>query len=180
VPVLRLADERLHPDRPLAHRLLVGRRSLAGGIEYEVDCIGCIVFASGFAVGTPIERRAGDQVYGRGGRALSEKWREGVATLHGMQTRGFPNCFPVGTAQAGVSANFPHTLEVQSRHIAYLIRQARERAVLIRRNGNFGHGIMASATILADRRTEGSLTGLALAPSPLETQAIGQAIVAEG
>src|SRR5260221_5834422 len=60
---------------------------VANGVEYEVDCI---IFASGFEVGTPLERRAGYQVYGRGGRALSEKWQHGLSTLYGMQTRDFP------------------------------------------------------------------------------------------
>jgi cation diffusion facilitator CzcD-associated flavoprotein CzcO len=102
------------------------RGIVANGVEYEVDCI---IFASGFEVGTPLERRAGYQVYGRGGRALSEKWQHGLSTLYGMQTRDFPNCFLVSTAQAGASANFPHVLDVQSGHIAYVIQHAREHEV---------------------------------------------------
>jgi cyclohexanone monooxygenase len=97
---------------------------IANGIEYEVDCI---IYASGFEVGTPMERRAGYQVYGKGGIALSEKWRNGVATLYGMQTRDFPNLFIVALAQVGGSANITHVLDVQSRHIAYIIEQARAR-----------------------------------------------------
>ncbi len=46
---------------------------VANGVEYELDCI---IFASGFEVGTPLERRAGYEVYGRGGVALSQKWKE--------------------------------------------------------------------------------------------------------
>ena len=56
---------------------------VANGQEYEVDCI---IYASGFEVGTPLERRAGYEVYGKGGLTLSDKWKDGVATLHGMQT----------------------------------------------------------------------------------------------
>ncbi|MCC7365119.1 MAG: NAD(P)/FAD-dependent oxidoreductase [Dehalococcoidia bacterium] len=97
---------------------------VANGVEYEVDCI---IYASGFEVGTALERRAGYQVYGEGGLALSDKWKDGVATLYGMQTRGFPNCFIVGLAQVGGSANITHVLDVQSRHIAYIIEAARER-----------------------------------------------------
>ena len=97
---------------------------VANGQEYEVDCI---IFASGFEVGTPLERRAGYEVYGKGGLTLSDKWKDGVATLHGMQTRGFPNCFIVGLAQVGGSANITHVLDVQSRHIAYVIESALER-----------------------------------------------------
>ena len=97
---------------------------IANGREYEVDCI---IYASGFEVGTPLERRAGYEVYGEGGLALSDKWKDGVRTLYGMQTRGFPNCFIVGLAQVGGSANITHTLDVQSRHIAYLIESTLER-----------------------------------------------------
>jgi cyclohexanone monooxygenase len=35
------------------------------GVEYEVDCI---IFATGFEVGTAYTRRSGFEVYGRGGR----------------------------------------------------------------------------------------------------------------
>ena len=36
------------------------RGIVAGGVEYELDCI---IYASGFEVGTPMERRAGYEVY---------------------------------------------------------------------------------------------------------------------
>ncbi|MFN0148011.1 MAG: flavin-containing monooxygenase [Dehalococcoidia bacterium] len=99
------------------------RGVVANGVEYEVDCI---IYASGFEVGTALERRAGYQVYGRDGLALSEKWRDGVSTLYGMQTRGFPNCFIVALSQVGGSANITHVLDVQSRHISYIIDHARQ------------------------------------------------------
>jgi cyclohexanone monooxygenase len=97
---------------------------VANGVEYEVDCI---IYASGFEVGTPLERRAGYMVYGRGGQALSDKWRNGVSTLFGMQSRDFPNCFIISQSQVGISANIPHQLEVQSRHITHIINEARKR-----------------------------------------------------
>ena len=97
---------------------------VANGVEYELDCI---IYATGFEVGTPLERRAGYEVYGGNGLALSDKWRDGISTLYGMQTRDFPNCFIIGLSQVGGSANIPHVLDVQSRHIAYVIEQTRER-----------------------------------------------------
>jgi cyclohexanone monooxygenase len=99
---------------------------VANGTEYEVDCI---VYGTGFEVGTAYARRAGYQVYGREGRALGDKWENGVATFLGMQSRGFPNCFIVSIAQVGFSANIPHVLDEQSRHIAYILEQAHEREV---------------------------------------------------
>ena len=102
------------------------RGIIANGAEYELDCI---IFASGFEVGTPLERRAGYEVYGRDGLALSEKWRNGVSTLFGMHSHGFPNCFIVGLSQVGLSANIPHVLDVQSRHIAHVLGHAHSRGV---------------------------------------------------
>jgi cyclohexanone monooxygenase len=99
---------------------------VANGREYELDCI---IYASGFEVGTPLEQRAGYEVYGREGLALSAKWRDGVSTLFGMQTRDFPNCFIISLAQVGTSANIPHVLDVQSRHVSHIIDEARQREV---------------------------------------------------
>jgi cyclohexanone monooxygenase len=126
-------DEYLHtynrPNVTLVHtdghgvERITERGVVANGVEYEVDCI---IYASGFEVGTPLEHRAGYDVYGNGGQALSDKWRGGVSTLFGMQTSGFPNCFIVGLAQVGASANITHVLEVQSGHIAHIIQHTRE------------------------------------------------------
>ena len=99
---------------------------VANGVEYELDCI---IYASGFEVGTPLERRAGYEVYGRDGQALSEKWGDGISTLYGMQTRNFPNCFIIGLSQTGTGANITHVLETQSRHVSYIVQHAREHEV---------------------------------------------------
>jgi cyclohexanone monooxygenase len=102
------------------------RGVVANGKEYELDCL---IFATGFEVGTEFARRASYQVYGRNGLALSDKWKDGVSTLYGMQSRGFPNCFIIGLSQVGTSANIPHVLDVQSRHVSYIVEHAREHEV---------------------------------------------------
>jgi cation diffusion facilitator CzcD-associated flavoprotein CzcO len=94
------------------------------GVEYEVDCI---IFATGFEVGTAYTRRAGFEVYGRGGKALTDYWSAGLKTLHGFCSVGFPNCFHMGITQNALTANFPHMLEEQSRHIAELIQHAKSQ-----------------------------------------------------
>jgi cyclohexanone monooxygenase len=96
---------------------------VALGKAYEVDCL---IFATGFEVGTHYTRRAGYEIEGRDGLTLSQKWAGGMVTLHGMQSRGFPNCFNLSPLQAGFTANFPHLLSEQSQHVAYIIRHARE------------------------------------------------------
>jgi cation diffusion facilitator CzcD-associated flavoprotein CzcO len=92
------------------------------GVEYEVDCI---IFATGFEVGTAYTRRAAFEVYGREGKSLSEHWSNGMRTLHGFYASGFPNCFHMGLTQNALTANFPHMLEEQSLHIAEVIQHAK-------------------------------------------------------
>ena len=100
------------------------RSIIAAGREYEIDCL---IYATGFEVGTDYTRRSGYEVHGRGGRTLTEAWKNGVETLHGLLSRGFPNCFIVSNVQSGFSANFPHMLNEQVKHIAYIIRNAEDR-----------------------------------------------------
>jgi cyclohexanone monooxygenase len=94
------------------------------GVEYEVDCI---IFATGFEVGTAYTRRAGFEIHGVGGKTLTEHWGGGIKTLHGFYSHGFPNCFHLGVTQNALTANFPHMLDEQSRHIAELVHFAGER-----------------------------------------------------
>jgi len=96
------------------------------GVEYPLDCI---VFATGFEVGTDYTRRSGYDLIGRDGLSLQASWDEGVATLHGMFSRGFPNVFIFSLAQSGFSVNFPHMLDEQSRHAAYVLRHALDNDV---------------------------------------------------
>ena len=51
------------------------------GKEYEVDCI---IFATGFEVGTEYSRRAGYQIHGVEGITVTQKWGNGLSTFHGI------------------------------------------------------------------------------------------------
>ena len=104
------------------------RGIVANGKEYEIDCL---IYATGFEVGTSYTRRAGYELYGRGGISLSEKWENGVSTLHGMHSRGFPNCFIISNSQSGFTANFPHMLNEQSKHLSYIIKECADRQVRV-------------------------------------------------
>ncbi len=96
---------------------------VANGTEYELDCL---IYATGFEVGTDYTRRCGYDPVGRGGVTLHDYWAEGVRTLWGVHSRGFPNCFIMSPIQAGFTANFPHLMSEQSKHIAYVVKQAIE------------------------------------------------------
>ncbi len=97
---------------------------VVAGVEYPVDCI---IFATGFEVGTSYARRAGYEIVGRDGRTLTEKWdQDGVRTLHGIMSHDYPNCFIMSMMQGGFTANYPHMLDEVATHIAHLVRHAME------------------------------------------------------
>ncbi len=91
---------------------------VANGVEYELDCI---VFGTGFEVGTDYQRRCGYEIHGKSGTSLSEHWQDGARTFHGLHVHGFPNLFMMGHTQTGFTANYPHALNEQSQHIGYII-----------------------------------------------------------
>ena len=93
------------------------------GTHYEVDCI---IFATGFEVGTNYTRRSGYDVIGSDGVQLSEKWADGPSTLFGIQAADFPNLFFTSTIQGSTGINLTQTLDEQAQHIAHVIRRGHE------------------------------------------------------
>ena len=99
---------------------------VVAGKEYALDCL---IFGTGFEVGTDFTRRLGFEVTGRNGLTLTDKWKDGASTFHGLFTRGFPNLFVMTTQQSGQSANFQHMLDEQSRHIGHILGEVKARRV---------------------------------------------------
>ncbi|MEM9135006.1 MAG: NAD(P)/FAD-dependent oxidoreductase [Actinomycetota bacterium] len=92
------------------------------GTEYELDCL---IFASGFEVGTTYARRSGFEVTGRDGVTLSEAWEDGMHSLHGRHVHGFPNLFVVGFQQAAnLISNVPHNLTEAAKTVTAVIDHA--------------------------------------------------------
>ncbi len=89
------------------------------GKEYEVDCV---IFATGFEVGTEYTSRSGYDIVGRDQMTLSTKWANGMSTFHGYGSNGFPNCFFMGITQTGLTVSLPHMLNEQASHIAHIIK----------------------------------------------------------
>ena len=95
---------------------------VVAGVEYEVDCI---VYASGFEVGTSYTRRTGYDLTGRDGVKLSEHWADGMRTKHGIHVHGFPNVFIVQPGQgANLISNIPHNLTEAGKTIAMIVQHA--------------------------------------------------------
>jgi cyclohexanone monooxygenase len=98
---------------------------IVAGEQYDVDCI---IYASGFEVGTAFTGRAGFDLEGRDGVKLSEAWADGMRSKHGVHVHGFPNLFFVQPTQgANLISNVPHNLTEAGKTIAVIVREALDR-----------------------------------------------------
>ena len=99
------------------------------GQQYEVDCI---IYGTGFeAELTPLFRRVGHEIVGRGGVTLAEKWADGAASLFGMMSRGFPNMFvmPAPGQQAVVTVNYTQLAVLGAEFIGGAVGQLEQQGV---------------------------------------------------
>ncbi len=100
---------------------------VVGGHQYELDCL---VYGTGFeAELTPIFRRAGHDIVGRGGVTLAEKWSDGAASLFGIMSRGFPNMFimPAPGQQAVVTVNYTQLAVLGAAFVAGVVDSLERR-----------------------------------------------------
>ncbi|MEE2785221.1 MAG: NAD(P)/FAD-dependent oxidoreductase [Pseudomonadota bacterium] len=93
------------------------------GDEYELDVL---IYATGFEV-----QKTGiyNEILGKGGVNLDEKYEDGIRTLLGIHTQGYPNLFIMGGYQASFQFNLTDMLQTQGDHIAECIDY-------VRRNGH--------------------------------------------
>lgn len=96
------------------------------GREYKLDCL---IYATGFEFLTEYATRTGFDIIGQNGKSQAACWKEGVSTLYGIHSRGFPNCFFIANAQQANSPNFTHMLGQVAIHIAYLIKTCLDREI---------------------------------------------------
>lgn len=121
-PNVRLLDtDGRGPERITAHGIVVR------GVEYEVDAI---IYATGFDVWLPPYETGEFDVIGRNSRSLADRWADGVKSLHGLVTHGFPNLFTPGNSpHAAFTANATHILDVQAEHIAAVVRRCYDEGI---------------------------------------------------
>ena len=89
------------------------------GEVYPVDLL---IYATGFEV-----QKTGiyNRIVGRNGLDLSEKYRDGIRTVLGIHSHGYPNLFIMGGYQASFKFNLTDVLQTQGDHIARCIAYAR-------------------------------------------------------
>jgi cation diffusion facilitator CzcD-associated flavoprotein CzcO len=100
--------------------------AVVAGVEHRLDCL---IFATGFEVGTDYTHRAGYDVVGANGVTLSEYWAAGMRSMFGMHVHGFPNLFVLGHTQGGFTVNYPHLLDEACRHMSFIVGRAVDQGI---------------------------------------------------
>jgi len=99
---------------------------VVAGKEYAVDCL---IFGTGFEASVPYTHLTGFDIIGRHG-PISTHWQNGVRTLHGLTTDGFPNLFFIGgNIQTANAVNAVHLLDEQARYVAFVVAELGRRGV---------------------------------------------------
>ncbi|KAH7074897.1 hypothetical protein BKA63DRAFT_471566 [Paraphoma chrysanthemicola] len=102
---------------------------VANGQEYPIDIL---VLSTGYrspSAGGDPGARMGIEIVGRNGRTITKKFEEqGISTLHGVFSNGFPNLFFQSATQAAATANYMHVIEVLSQHIAAIIAHGHKQS----------------------------------------------------
>ena len=90
------------------------------GKTYKLDLL---IYATGFEV-----QKTGiyNQIIGKHGLDLEDKYKDGIRTVLGIHTAGYPNLFIMGGYQASFQFNLTDMLQTQGDHIAECIAYTRE------------------------------------------------------
>jgi cation diffusion facilitator CzcD-associated flavoprotein CzcO len=116
-------------DCPAGFDRITKEGPVVDGNQYEVDLL---IYGTGFeAELTPLYRRVGHEIVGRGGVTLAEKWADGAASLFGMMSRGFPNLFvmPAPGQQAVVTVNYTQLAVLGAEFIGRAVGQLEQQGV---------------------------------------------------
>ena len=89
------------------------------GQTFKLDVL---IYATGFEV-----QKTGiyNEIRGRKGVELNDKYKDGIRTLLGIHSHGYPNLFIMGGYQASFRFNLTDVLQTQGDHIAACIDHAR-------------------------------------------------------
>jgi cation diffusion facilitator CzcD-associated flavoprotein CzcO len=90
--------------------------------EGETYALDALIYATGFEV-----QKTGiyNSIRGKDGIDLSDKYKQGIRTVLGIHSHGYPNLFIMGGYQASFRFNLTDLLQTQGDHIAACIDHAR-------------------------------------------------------
>jgi cation diffusion facilitator CzcD-associated flavoprotein CzcO len=117
---VRLVD--LH-ETPIERITPSGIETSAESLDFDM-----IVFATGFDAVTGGSQQI--DIRGSGGRALQDKWADGIRTFLGLQIEGFPNMFTlVGPHNAASFCNIPRCIEQNVEWMSDLMAHVKDKGI---------------------------------------------------
>jgi cation diffusion facilitator CzcD-associated flavoprotein CzcO len=98
---------------------ITAKGPLFEGKQYELDVL---IYATGFEV-----QKTGiyNEIRGKNGLELNDKYRDGMRTLVGIHSSGYPNLFVMGGYQSSFQFNLTDMLQSQGDHISACIDYTR-------------------------------------------------------
>ena len=110
-------------DRTHSKEILPRIEALLQSAKVEKSNLDLLVYATGFEV-----QKTGvyNKIVGRGGLDLADKYANGIRTLFGIHSEGYPNLFIMGGYQASFQLNLTYILQSQGDHIAECINYTRK------------------------------------------------------
>jgi len=99
---------------------ITGKGPVFEGKEYPLDLL---IYATGFVV-----QKTGiyNEIRGVGGLELNDKYKDGMRTVFGIHSTGYPNLFIMGGYQASFQFNLTFMLQTQADHIAECVKYVRD------------------------------------------------------
>ncbi|MFP5414600.1 MAG: flavin-containing monooxygenase [Gammaproteobacteria bacterium] len=90
------------------------------GVQYELDLL---IYATGFEI-----QKTGiyNQIIGENGVELNDKYKDGIRTLLGIHSKGYPNLFIMNGYQASFQFNLTDMMQSQGGHIAACVNHVRK------------------------------------------------------
>jgi cation diffusion facilitator CzcD-associated flavoprotein CzcO len=119
LPTFNLPSVHLVDTRGKGITEIIAKGPVFDGKQYELDLL---IYATGFEV-----QKTGiyNRIVGKDGVDLTDKYSDGIRTLLGIHTQGYPNLFIMGGYQASFQFNLTDMLQTQGDHIAACIDYVR-------------------------------------------------------
>lgn len=94
--------------------------AIVDGIEYELDLL---IYATGFEI-----QKTGiyNEIIGENGVEINDKYKDGIRTLLGIHSKGYPNLFIMNGYQASFQFNLTDMMQSQGGHIAACVDYVRK------------------------------------------------------
>jgi cyclohexanone monooxygenase len=127
LPTFNRPNVKLVDTKGMGVERITKKGVVVDGVEYELDLL---IFATGFDFFQDFGRQTGIDVIGKGGQHLADKWADGMRSMWGTHTRGFPNFCFITAMQAGTTFNYVDIADTEARHVAYTVAEALKRDYL--------------------------------------------------